>query len=145
MALRYANVYGPRQNPHGEAGVVAIFSTLLLTGKTPTINGTGEQTRDYTFVADVVAANMAALDYEGSGFDYFNVGTGIETDVNELFAHLRTGAGVEVEAEHGPGKPGEQMRSVLAWDKLHEATGWSPKTNVAEGVKATVDWFRERI
>ncbi len=145
VSLRYANVYGPRQNPHGEAGVVAIFSTLLLHGETPRINGSGEQTRDYTYVGDVVAANLAALDYEGSGFDAFNVGTGIETTVNELFEHLRTASGREVKAAHGAAKPGEQMRSVLAWDKLHEATGWSPRTSIQEGIRETVDWFRGTV
>ena len=144
VALRYANVYGPRQNPHGEAGVVAIFTSRLLKGETPTINGTGKQTRDYTYVGDVVAANMAALDYDGEDVAAFNVGTALETDVNELYEHIRNAVGTDIQAPHGPGKAGEQFRSVLAWDKLHAATGWSPEVSLAEGIGNTVEWFRQR-
>ncbi|HET6566823.1 MAG TPA: NAD-dependent epimerase/dehydratase family protein, partial [Rhodothermales bacterium] len=100
VALRYANVYGPRQNPHGEAGVVAIFTERLLRGEKPVINGNGEQTRDYVFVGDVVRANLAALRHEGSGI--FNVGTGKETSVNELFRSIRDLVDPSVEEEHGP-------------------------------------------
>ena len=142
VILRYANVYGPRQSPHGEAGVVAIFTSRLLSGQVPTINGTGEQTRDYVYVGDVAAANMAALDYGSS--DVFNVGTGIETDVNELYALLRDAVGTSVEPIHGPGKPGEQMRSVVDWQKAHRLLGWSPATPLPEGLKRTVEWFRQQ-
>ena len=144
VALRYANVYGPRQNPHGEAGVVAIFTSRLLAGETPTINGTGKQTRDYTYVGDVVAANMAALDYEGEDVAHFNVGTAIETDVNELYEYIRAAVGTDTQAPHGEGKPGEQFRSVLAWDKLNKATGWKPQVTVKEGIENTVEWFRQK-
>src|SRR3954467_4445089 len=109
--LRYANVYGERQNPHGEAGVVAIFLNRLLAGETPTINGPGLQTRDYVHVSDVVRANLAALGRPG--FHIYNVGTGIETDVNELYQETPRAVGSDAQAEHGPAKPGEQQRSVI--------------------------------
>ena len=140
VALRYANVYGPRQNPHGEAGVVAIFAQRLLGGGQPVIYGDGEQTRDYVFVGDVVRANLAALGYEGSGT--FNVGTGAETSVNELFRLLRQEIDPDVPEEHGEAKPGEQKRSVLDYRRAEEALGWSPRTSLAEGLEETVAWFR---
>jgi UDP-glucose 4-epimerase len=143
VALRYANVYGPRQNPHGEAGVVAIFSERLLKGEPVFINGPGKQTRDYVFVGDVVRANMAALDYKGS--DIFNVGTGVETDVNTLFHHIRELAGSEAEEAHAPAKAGEQMRSVLSYAKTEAALGWKPEMDIRSGLEKTVDWFRERL
>jgi UDP-glucose 4-epimerase len=142
VALRYANVYGPRQNPHGEAGVVAIFASKLLAGVVPTINGTGKQTRDYVYVGDVAAANVAALEYDGT--DVFNVGTAEETDVNELFNLLRDAVGTDIAALHGEGKAGEQMRSVIDWSKAHRVLGWTPKTTLAEGLKKTVEWFRAK-
>ncbi len=141
VALRYANIYGPRQNPHGEAGVVAIFTRLMLEGRQPTINGPGTQTRDYTYVGDVVRANLAALSYEDSGI--FNVGTGIETDVNELFHLLREKTGASIEEQHGPAKPGEQQRSVLGYGAAREELGWQPEVSLREGLSRTVDWFEE--
>jgi len=143
VALRYANVYGPRQNPHGEAGVVAIFSERLLKGEPVFINGPGTQTRDYVFVGDVVRANMAALDFEGS--DIFNVGTGVETDVNTLFHHIRKCAGSNTEEAHAPAKAGEQMRSVLSYAKAEKALGWTPQTDLEAGLEQTVTWFRDRL
>ena len=140
--LRYANVYGPRQNPHGEAGVVAIFANRLIDGAPCVINGDGGQTRDYVYVGDVVAANMAALG--GSGFHTFNVGTAIETDVNRLFAHIRDALGVAVEAEHGPGKAGEQRRSCITADLLRRERGVTIKTDLGSGIKTTTDWFAAR-
>ena len=140
VALRYANVYGPRQNPHGEAGVVAIFTTKLLNGETPTINGTGEQTRDYVYVGDVAAANIAALDFDGS--DVFNVGTGKETDVNVLYGSIRQAVGSSVEARHGSAKAGEQMRSIVDWSKAHRVLGWSPAVSLGDGLVRTAEWFR---
>ncbi|MEJ2052213.1 MAG: NAD-dependent epimerase/dehydratase family protein, partial [Calditrichota bacterium] len=110
--LRYANIYGPRQNPHGEAGVVAIFTQKILAGQQPVINGDGKQTRDYVFVGDEVRANEMVLE-EGSGKIY-NLGTGIETDVNQLFGLVVKHTAVKVKEEHGPAKAGEQMRSVLS-------------------------------
>ena len=140
VALRFANVYGPRQNPHGEAGVVAIFSQMLLRGDQPTINGPGKQTRDYVFVADVVRAIVAAMAFEGS--DVFNVGTGVETDVNELFAHINAFTGAGAEEKHGEAKPGEQQRSVLDTSKIERVLGWTPTVGLADGLRQTVDWFR---
>jgi UDP-glucose 4-epimerase len=131
VALRYANVYGPRQNAQGEAGVVAIFIDRMKRGETVTINGDGEQTRDFVYVADVVAANMAAADagWQGS----FNVGTGAETSINQLAALLG------VRATHGPAKAGEQRRSVLDGSKLRITY-----TPLRDGLEKTVAWFRQR-
>ncbi len=110
VVLRYANVYGPRQNPHGEAGVVAIFTDKMLKGKQPVINGDGKQTRDYTYVV-IVRANLLALKYENP--EIFNIGTGKETDVNTLFGRLKSAIGSSAEEKHAPAKAGEQMRSVI--------------------------------
>jgi UDP-glucose 4-epimerase len=140
--LRYANVYGPRQNPHGEAGVVAIFTTRLLSGQQPVINGDGKQTRDYVYVGDVVRANLLALDYPKN--DYFNIGTGIETDVNKIFQQLNEAAGAGMPEHHGPAKEGEQLRSVLANEKARRLLDWQPQVSLAEGLKETVAWFSKR-
>lgn len=139
-ALRYANVYGPRQNPHGEAGVVAIFSERLLKGQTCVVNGTGEQTRDFVFGPDVARANLLAAtgDVEGP----VNIGTGIETDVNRLYALLARAAGVERPAQHAPAKPGEQMRSSVDPARAAKVLGWRPAVALEEGLRRTVDWFR---
>ena len=147
VALRYGNIYGPRQNPHGEAGVVAIFIQRMLQGKQAYVNGPGTQTRDYVYVGDVVRANLRALDYDGSGI--FNVGTGVETDVNYLFRTIRSHLGSEMEERHAEAKPGEQQRSVLSYERSSRALGWRPEVEVAEGLRRTVDWFvarhRERL
>ncbi len=142
VALRYGNIYGPRQNPHGEAGVIAIFIDRLLTDRQPVIYGDGEQTRDYVYVGDVVAANMAALEYDGSGI--FNVGTGRETDVNTLFRLLRDEIAPEVPEHHEAGRPGEQRRSVLDFRKIESVLGWKPAVSIEAGLSETVSWFRER-
>ena len=141
-ALRFGNVYGPRQNPHGEAGVVAIFAQRLLRGQDVTINGPGKQTRDYVFVGDVVRAFVAALAADESGI--YNVGTGVETDVNELFRHINEHSGAGADEIHGPAKPGEQERSVLDYSHTQRSLGWTPEVDVATGLKTTVDWFRQR-
>lgn len=141
ISLRYANVYGPRQDPRGEAGVVAIFTRQMLTDEQPIINGAGEQTRDYVYVDDVVRANLAALEHEGSGV--FNVGTARETSVNDLFHVLRAEAGAEIEEVHGPAKSGEQQRSVLSYEKAEIHLGWEPTVSLEEGVARTIRWFRE--
>lgn len=141
VSLRYANIYGPRQNPHGEAGVVAIFSQRMLQGKQPVIYGDGEQTRDFVYVGDVVRANVAALDLEGSAI--VNIGTGVETSVNTLFRTIRGYIDPSVEEIHAEGKPGEQMRSVLGYARAQELLGWSPSVDVKEGLRRTVAWFRE--
>jgi UDP-glucose 4-epimerase len=142
IALRYANIYGPRQDPHGEAGVVAIFTLRLLAGEQPIINGDGKQTRDYVFVGDVARANLAALqtDYTGP----INIGTGSETDVNQLFGYLRQLTGSPAPETHGPAKPGEQRRSVLAWGRAQQLLGWQPEMKIEEGLRRTVEYFRTR-
>ncbi len=143
VTLRYANVYGPRQNPHGEAGVVAIFTERMLEGEQPVVYGDGEQTRDYVFVRDVVQANVKALAYDGSGT--FNVGTGIETNVNELFRRIRDRVEPSAEAVHEKGRPGEQRRSVLDYGHARRRLGWRPKTDLESGLDETVKWFEERF
>ncbi len=140
VALRYANVYGPRQNPHGEAGVVAIFAERMLNGRQPTIYGDGEQTRDYVFVEDVVRANLCALEYERSGV--FNVGTGVETSVNELFGIIRDYIDKRLSEVRGDARPGEQRRSVLDYRHSERVLGWKPTVRLEEGLARTVDWFR---
>ena len=141
-ALRFGNVYGPRQNPHGEAGVVAIFAQRLLRGEPVRVNGPGTQTRDYVFVADVVRAFVAALASGVSGI--FNVGTGVETDVNTLYDTINAHTGAGRTREHGPAAPGEQMRSVLDTARIRDTLGWTPTTDVATGLEETVRWFKER-
>jgi len=141
--LRYANIYGPRQNPFGEAGVVAIFSTKLLKGEQPIINGTGEQTRDYVFVKDVVKANLLTLTDKESNI--YNVGTGIETDVNELYNILNDIVGNGQEEKHGPAAAGEQMRSVITSDKLFNKYNWKPSTKLIDGFKETTEFFKINI
>ena len=140
--LRYANVYGPRQNPHGEAGVVAIFSRKLLNGEPATINGDGLQTRDYVYVDDVVRANTAVVDRPG--FDVFNVGTGVETDVNDLFDSIADAAEYDTAPIHGPGMPGEQRRSCITSERLLEEMSVAIDTPLAVGIPTTVDWFRNQ-
>lgn len=141
--LRYANIYGPRQNPHGEAGVVAIFSKKLLNGEQPVINGNGKQTRDYTFVKDVVKANLLTLNDKSS--DIYNVGTGKETDVNELFNKMNKIIGKGQIEKHGQAMPGEQLRSVITSEKLKQKFGWSPSTLLEEGLKNTVEFFKVNL
>jgi UDP-glucose 4-epimerase len=139
-ALRYANVYGPRQDPHGEAGVVAIFCGRLLSGQPCTIYGDGRQTRDYVYVGDVAAANVAALEHRGGGA--FNVGTGIETDVNQLYAELAQLAGTEKAAEHGAPRPGEQRRSVISPARAGVELGWRPRMSLRDGLATTLEFFK---
>ena len=141
--LRYANIYGPRQNPFGEAGVVAIFSTKLLKREQPIINGTGEQTRDYVFVKDVVKANLLTLSDDES--DTYNVGTAIETNVNELYNTLNEITGNGQEEKHGPAAAGEQMRSVITSEKLFNKFNWKPSTKLIDGLKETVEFFKNNI
>ena len=143
IALRYANIYGPRQSAQGEAGVVAIFLSLLLSGKTPVINGDGKQTRDYVYVGDVVRANVAALDSSFVGA--INIGTGVETDVVTIFQHLRRAVGSSVEAVHGPAKAGEQRRSCLDARLAARALGWRPQTELADGLRRTAEFYRETV
>ncbi len=140
--LRYANVYGPRQDPYGEAGVVAIFIQKLLNNEQAIINGNGRQTRDFVFVDDVVEANLAVMGQEIQGT--YNVGTGMETSVNDLFRILVEEAGSKCKELHGPAKQGEQTRSVIDPTKLRHELSWEPRVGLSEGLKRTVCYFRER-
>lgn len=141
--LRYANIYGPRQNAMGEAGVVAIFSTKLLKGELPIINGNGKQTRDYVFVSDVVKANLLTLNDDVC--DTYNIGTGIETDVNVLYKTLNQIIGKGQEEKHGPAAPGEQMRSVISSDKIFNKFRWRPSTSLSLGLLETVNFFKQEL
>lgn len=138
VALRYANVYGPRQDPHGEAGVVAIFMNALRDGSTPRIYGDGSQTRDYVFVGDVVAASLAAAGYDGG---VFNVGTGTETSVVELYERIQRVSGVEHAAELAPLRAGELQRSVLDPSLAARELGWKPERSLDEGLATTWSWI----
>jgi UDP-glucose 4-epimerase len=141
ISLRYANVYGPRQNAQGEAGVVAIFCSRLIHTLPLVINGDGRQTRDYVYVADVVDANIRALRVQGSGA--YNIGTGVETSVNELAKRLRAVARVAAPVVHGPAKHGEQRRSVLDCKRATRALGWKPRVSLEYGLAKTFRWFQE--
>ena len=140
--LRYANVYGERQNPHGEAGVVAIFLSRLLAGQAPTINGEGLQTRDYVHVSNVVQANLAAVGRPG--FHIYNVGTGVETTVVDLYRELARAVKSDLKAKHGPAKPGEQQRSVIDARLIKSELGWPEPLPLRQGIQRTADWFAER-
>jgi UDP-glucose 4-epimerase len=151
-ALRMANVYGPRQSPHGEAGVIAIFTDKMLHGEQPIIFGSGRQTRDYVYIEDIVRANLLALKSKKVGS--YNVGTGKETDVLYLFRKLRQLTGAKVGEVHGSPAgqknkattlaPGEQKRSSLDAGKIRRELGWRPKIKLDDGLQKTVAWFRAR-
>jgi UDP-glucose 4-epimerase len=143
VILRYANVYGPRQNPHGEAGVVAIFCSKMLKGEKPLINGDGKQTRDYTYVGDVVRANVLALKHNGSAI--YNVGTSIESDVNKLFNELRIHLNPSCPEQHAPAKIGEQQRSVISYKKIERELGWHPTIQLEEGLRLTAEYFKKKF
>lgn len=142
VALRLANVYGPRQNAGGEAGVVAIFAQKMLTGEQPRINGHGLQTRDFVYVGDVVEAVQAVLVAQVEGI--FNVGTGVETTVNEVFTRLKALTNSRCRKIHGPAKKGEQKRSVLNPEKLEKETDWTPSVSLSEGLEETVKFFQQQ-
>jgi UDP-glucose 4-epimerase len=144
VSLRYANVYGPRQNPEGEAGVVAIFCTRLLRGQTCTINGDGKQTRDYTYVGDVAAANLAALERPHVR-GHFNIGTGVETSVVDLYERLVRAAGVDAAPVHAPARPGEQRRSCLDASLAARELGWRPTISLDEGLARTYASFKTEL
>ena len=141
IALRYANVFGPRQNGMGEAGVVAIFIEKFLAGQQPRINGDGLQTRDFVFVGDIVAANLLALTYPRAGA--FNIGTGQETDILTIYLKLQELMDSPLKPVHGPGKPGEQRRSVLDSTRAQTELGWQPRVSLAQGLAQTAAAFRE--
>ncbi|MFH1623640.1 MAG: SDR family oxidoreductase [Pseudomonadota bacterium] len=141
VCLRYSNVYGPRQDPYGEAGVVAIFFQRMIAGEQPIINGSGEQTRDFVFVEDVARANILALEKDAPG--EFNIGSGIETTVNDLFRETKRLSKSSAKEVHGEAKKGEQLRSVLDWSKAQRALGWSPQVSLVDGLKRTLKFFKE--
>jgi UDP-glucose 4-epimerase len=147
VVLRYSNVYGPRQDPHGEAGVVAIFGERLRTGRPVTVYGDGEQTRDYVFVSDVARANLLAAVADIPAPDgtidapAFNIGTGIQTSVNALVATMLEASGVRVPVEHAPARAGELQANALVVEKAARVLGWTPRVGLAEGLRATYDWL----
>lgn len=140
VALRYANVYGPRQNAKGEAGVITIFADQMLAGRPVTIFGNGKQTRDFVHVDDVVRANLLAMNRSVIG--EINIGTGRETDVNTLFKKMAKLTAYELPARYTPFIPGEMMRSALDARKAKQLLGWVPKYKIDEGLEKTIKWFR---
>jgi UDP-glucose 4-epimerase len=144
LTLRLANVYGPRQDPAGEAGVVAIFTARLLGGLPCIVNGDGEQTRDYVYVGDVADAVARAVASPDAG-GVANIGTGAETTVNELYRRLARLAGVSRPAEHAPAKPGEQRRSVLDASRAKTLLGWTATTPLDDGLRQTLAWFQKEL
>lgn len=138
--LRYPNVFGPRQNPHGEAGVIAIFAGLLLDGKTPTIYGDGEQLRDYVYVADVVRANILALE-SGDG-EIMNIGSGVGTSVNTLYNELAALADCQSKANYAPPRTGEIQAIYLNSARAASILGWKSEVRLADGLRKTWDWCR---
>ncbi len=141
VVLRYPNVYGPRQDPHGEAGVVAIFSLQLLSGQRPTIFGDGEKTRDYCYVSDIVDANVLALNYEGTGT--FNLGRGIEISDLEVFETVQDVIGSSIEPNYAPVRPGEVEHIALDASKAERDMGWKWKVDLVDGVAEAVKYYRE--
>lgn len=137
--LRYSNVYGIRQDPSGEAGVIAVFAEKMLKKETPIINGSGEQTRDYIYVKDVVQANLKALEKEGT----FNIGTGKETSVQQLFQELKKILNHKKEAQHGPPIKGEVERNSLDITKAKKELKWEPTHTLNQGLKETVEWIKQ--
>ena len=144
LTLRLANVYGPRQDPAGEAGVIAIFASRLLSGVRCVVNGDGDQTRDYVYVGDVADAVALAVS-SPDAVGIANIGTGIETTVNDLYRRLARLTNVRGDAEHAPAKPGEQRRSVLDATRAKSLLGWSATTPLDEGLTQTVAWFRKEL
>jgi len=140
VALRYANVYGPRQDPFGEAGVVAIFIQKMLNGEQPIINGDGNQTRDFVYVEDVARANILAIK-NNSSENVFNIGTGLETSVNQIFYHIRGIINPSIEEKHGSPKQGEQLRSVIEYKKAKKILHWEPQISLKDGIKKTCEYF----
>ena len=138
VALRYANVYGPRQNPHGEAGVIAIFCSRILSGASCTVFGDGGQTRDYVYVEDIAKANLQSLN---APVGSYNIGTGIETSVNDLISQLKISSGTDFEVDYGEERPGEVQSISLEVTKAEKILGWKPNVNLADGIQKTWNWF----
>ena len=143
VALRYSNVYGPRQIPKGEAGVVAIFFENLLNQKKAEIYGDGKQTRDFVFIDDVVKSNLLALDHDKSGI--FNIGTSVETDVNRIFNLIKNSVGSNQKEIHAPAVPGEQRRSALDISKAKKELDWEPVYSLEQGIEKTIGFYKERF
>lgn len=143
VALRYANVYGPRQNSHGEAGVVAIFCEKLLRGDKAFVNGDGLQTRDFVYVGDVVKANLLSMTHPESG--EFNVGTALETDINTIFEKISATIGSSQARINREAMPGEQSRSVISYDLIKKSMGWRPSVSLDDGIAETVKFFKSKI
>ncbi len=139
--LRYANVCGPRQDPLGEAGVVAIFIRKMLNGEQPIINGDGEQTRDFVYVEDVVEANILAM-MNNTTDSVFNIGTGIETSINQIFNLLREIINPSIDVKYGPPQNGEQRRSVIEYTRAKKTLHWEPETSLIKGLEKTCKYFR---
>lgn len=140
VIFRYTNIYGPRQNPEGEAGVISIFCEKMLSGGQPIINGDGTQTRDYVFVGDVVAANVLAISDSARGI--YNVATNREVSVNTLFQILKLKAESNCKEVHAPAKIGEQKRSVCTSEKLQKTFKWKPSVDIEQGLQKTIDWYK---
>ena len=141
--LRYGNVYGPRQDPHGESGVIAIFSQLMLSGKNPKIFGNGLQERDFTYVSDIVNANLQAM--TSSTEDVFNIGTGKSTNINLIYQTLQTIIGYAGQPEYHPQRTGEIFSISLACEKAANILAWIPSIELQDGLEKTVQFFRSRI
>jgi len=142
LVLRYANVYGPRQNAHGESGVIAIFSEMIAEGKRPVINGDGTHTRDYVYVSDVVEANKAALNCDFVGA--LNIGTSREISTNDVFRAVVAEFGQDIPEEHGPERPGEQVTSALSYQNAQQILSWQPKVQFEDGVKLVINWYKQK-
>lgn len=140
VSLRYSNVYGPRQNAHGESGVIAIFSEMLHKGKIPQINGDGTHTRDYVYVSDVARANVLALNSKFIG--ELNIGTRTEISTNEVFRKVAAAMNLDLEPNYGPERPGEQVTSSLDYSKAQQVLGWEPEVDFDEGVRRVVEWYK---
>jgi UDP-glucose 4-epimerase len=143
VSLRYANVYGPRQNEKGEAGVVAIFCSRLLSGQEAVVNGDGLQTRDFVYVDDVVKSNLLAMSYDKNGC--LNVGTAKEIDINTVYEMIKSATGSSQQRKNGPAKPGEQKRSCITYDLIQKEMGWSPSIALEEGIQKTADYFKTKL
>lgn len=142
IALRYSNVYGPRQNAHGESGVIAIFSEKIANNEQPIINGDGTHTRDYVYAKDVANANLLAL--ESNHIGAVNIGTATEISTNEVFDQVVKEFGVKMKKEYGPERPGEQVTSSLNYSLAQEVLGWTPTIEFKQGVRMVVDWYQKQ-